>query len=232
MQEKWTEFLTERDKKHLAISGLKPGQVFGLGERPAVLVVDAYYAALGVKREDLLESVKTWPMSCGLEGWEAIDRTAELLAVARQLKTPVIFVRAMAGFPSPWGQRTRSREWLGQLPSHERARAYEIVDELSPQPGELVLQKSAPSAFHGTPLLFHLNYLGVDTLIVCGETTSGCVRATVVDGATYRYRMAVVAECCFDRTEASHWINLFDMDSKYADVMDIDSAMQYMKASA
>ena len=229
MEEKWLAFLTERDKAHLAATGLDRREVFGLGTRPALLVVDDYYAALGTKREELLDSVTTWPWSCGLEGWRAIDKTIELLDAARGARTPIVFLRGMPDFPSPWGPR-ESRESLDHIPAELRKRANEIVDELAPQPGELVLEKAAASAFHGTPLLFHLNYLQVDTLIVCGETTSGCVRATVVDGATYRYRVAVVAECCFDRTEASHWINLFDMDLKYADVMGFEAVVQYLQS--
>ena len=69
-----------------------------------------------------------------------------------------------------------------------------------------------------------------DTIIACGETTSGCVRASVVDGSTYRFKMGVVEECCFDRTQASHWMNLFDMDSKYADVIDRFQAAEYFES--
>src|SRR6202043_589881 len=102
-----------------------------------------------------------------------------------------------------------------------------IVDEIAPQDGDLVIQKAAASVFHGTPLLFHLNYYGIDTIVACGETTSGCVRASVVDGATFRFRMGVVEECTFDRTEVSHAINLFDMNQKYADVVPLAEALAY-----
>jgi trehalose 6-phosphate synthase len=95
-------------------------------------------------------------------------------------------------------------------------------------PGEAVLRKSSPSAFWGTPLVGHLNYLGVDTIITCGESTSGCVRASVVDGCTYRYRMIVVEEGVFDRHEATHAINLFDMHQKYADVLPLADALDYL----
>ena len=77
--------------------------------------------------------------------------------------------------------------------------------------------------------MFHLNSLGIDTLICCGETTSGCVRATVVDGATNRFHMGVVAECVFDRTEASHYMNLYDLHQKYADVVFMKDAIQYFE---
>ena len=89
-------------------------------------------------------------------------------------------------------------------------------------------RKSSPSAFWGTPLAGHLNFLGVDTIIACGESTSGCVRASVVDGTTNRLRMVVAEECVFDRHEACHAINLFDMNQKYADVLPLDDIIKYL----
>ena len=111
-------------------------------------------------------------------------------------------------------------------------RRFDIVDEFAPIDGEAVLRKSSPSAFWGTPLMGHLNYLGVDTIITCGESTSGCVRASVVDGCTYRYRMIVVEECVFDRHEATHAINLFDMDQKYADVLSLADVLEWLAEGA
>ncbi len=219
----WDPYLTQRDREHAKAWGKK--RPFGFGERPALLVIDDYYSVLGFEREPLMEAIKTWPGSCGLEGWEAIDKTVELIAAARENRVPVIYTRNAEPF-LPW-QRGGPRNSLNHLSPEVRARANDIVDEVAPQPEELVIEKAAPSGFHGTPLLFHLNWLDIDTLITCGETTSGCVRATVVDGCTYRFRMGVVADCSFDRTEASHYINLFDMDNKYADVIDLDAAITY-----
>src|SRR6185369_17319218 len=113
-----------------------------------------------------------------------------------------------------------------------RRKAKQIVEQIEPHTSELVIQKAAASAFWGTPLMFHLNYQGFDSIIACGETTSGCVRASVVDGSTYRFRMGVVEECCFDRTQASHWMNLFDMHRKYAEVIKKDEAISYMDSIA
>jgi nicotinamidase-related amidase len=230
MNDRWMEFMTDRDREHHAGSWGK-STTFGLGTKPAVIVVDDYYAVLGLEREPILESAKNWPLSCGLEGWQAIDRTVELLDAARRSSVPIVYLHGMDNFPSPWGNRN-PRHTLDHLPPEISARANEIVAEVAPHPGDLVIQKAAPSGFHGTPLLFHLNYLNIDSLIICGETTSGCVRATVVDAATYRYRVGVVEECCFDRTEASHWINLYDMDQKYADVMSLDSSIGYLESFA
>jgi nicotinamidase-related amidase len=107
-------------------------------------------------------------------------------------------------------------------------RKYDIIDEVAPLPGELVIRKTSPSAFNQTMLLHYLRGLEADTLIVCGESTSGCVRATVVDAKAYRYHVLIPEECVFDRHEAPHAINLFDMDQKYAEVLPVDDVLTYM----
>jgi nicotinamidase-related amidase len=221
----WDPYLSARDHEHLKAGYLKK-EPFGFGSNPVCLVIDDYYSVLGLQREPFFESIKKWPMSCGLEGWTAIDKTVDLVRAARGNGVPVIYVHGMEQGFVPWGRRAKG-ERLAHLSPEERAKANQIVDEIAPQPGELVIQKAAASAFQGTPLVFHLNYHGIDTVIACGETTSGCVRASVVDGATYRYAMGVVEECCFDRSEASHYINLFDMNQKYADVVTLPEAVTY-----
>ena len=82
--------------------------------------------------------------------------------------------------------------------------------------------------FHGTPLLGYLIDLGIDTLIVTGTTTSGCVRATVLDAFSQNYKITIVEECTFDRFESSHAINLFDMHCKYCDVLPLDEVTAYL----
>ncbi|MGX7677483.1 isochorismatase family protein [Jatrophihabitans sp. DSM 45814] len=101
----------------------------------------------------------------------------------------------------------------------DQTRRYDIVEPLTPQPSDVVIQKTKPSAFFGTPLLPYLIDLGVDTLICCGTSTSGCVRSTVVDAFSNNLRVIVVEDATFDRVQTSHQLNLFDMDQKYADVM-------------
>jgi maleamate amidohydrolase len=223
----WDDFLTARDKQHLAVWGKRRSDTFG--KRPVLLVIDVYYLSVGHERKPLLESIKDWPMSCGLEGWEAIDRMVGLIAAARESNIPVVYVREWPGFPTD-GSRVAERgnnRGTDSLAPEIRARGLEIVAEVAPRPGELVLNKTAPSAFAGTPLLQYLRVVGADTVIVCGEATSGCIRASVIDAQTNRYRIGVVGECCYDRTQASHWINLFDMQQKYAEVIDVKAAAQY-----
>lgn len=226
----WDKFLTDRDREVLKRAGREKTTPFGLGSKPALLLVDVYYAALGTERVDILESVERWPMSCGAQGWEAVDHIVTLLEHARATGVPVVHIGLLEGFLSPWARETRNV--LSKLTPEEEARAYQLIDEVKPREDELVVDKTAPSGFQGTPLEYHLTALGIDTLIVCGESTSGCVRATVVDAATHRYKVGVVGEACFDRTEASHWINLFDMDQKYSDVIDVGAATDYMSSVA
>lgn len=222
----WDRFLTDRDRAVLRRAGREKSEPFGFGTKPALLLVDVYYAALGTERVDILESVERWPMSCGAQGWDAVDYIVTLLETARNADVPVVHIGLLEGFLSPWARETRNV--LSKLTPEEEARAYQLIDEVKPRDNELVVDKTAPSGFQGTPLEYHLTALGIDTLIVCGESTSGCVRATVVDAATHRYKVGVVGEACFDRTEASHWINLFDMDQKYADVIDVGAASEYL----
>jgi nicotinamidase-related amidase len=106
------------------------------------------------------------------------------------------------------------------------------VTEVAPRPDELVLAKAAPSAFFGTHLASHLIAHGVDTLIVTGATTSGCVRATVVDSHSFGLRTIVPIEAVFDRAETPHRANLFDMAMKYANVMPARDVEAYLAGVA
>lgn len=226
----WDRFLSERDKKHLETWGKKSSDALGL--RPVLVIVDAYYASVGHERKPLEASVVDWPMSCGLEGWEAIDRIAVILKAARHAQIPVVYIRNSETFPTDplrVGQRGgTSRTPNPLLAPDVRALANEIVHEIAPLADELILEKAAPSAFSGTMLLQYLQMKGADTVLFCGESTSGCIRASVVDAQTNRYRVGVVGDACYDRFEASHWISLFDMHQKYAEVLSCKDTEQYL----
>jgi nicotinamidase-related amidase len=98
------------------------------------------------------------------------------------------------------------------------AKGYEFVPEVAPVEGDILLPKRHPSAFFGTPLASYLIQNEVDTLVVTGCTTSGCVRGSVVDAFSYNFRVAVPHDAVYDRSQTSHLVNLFDMSAKYADV--------------
>jgi nicotinamidase-related amidase len=230
----WDRFLTDQDKAHLAHDR---DRRVGFGKRPAVLNVDLYRWVFGDEPLPLLEGVELWPGYTGLAGWNAIPHIQRLLGEARAASVPILYVTGMAEEDSGvtgWSaaihhgavRRGASEDPLAQ---DRYRRRYEIIGELAPEAGDVVLRKTAPSAFWGTPLMAQLNHLGIDTLLITGESTSGCVRASVVDAASYRFRVQVVEECVFDRHEACHAINLFDMHQKYADVISVDNAVEYLR---
>ena len=105
---------------------------------------------------------------------------------------------------------------------------YEIYEAFKPEPGDLIIYKERASGFFGTPIVAHLTRMGIDSLIVCGESTSGCVRASVVDAYSYGFHVVVVEECCFDRSLLSHKVNLFDLHHKYADVMHLEEVKNHL----
>src|SRR5438552_4006522 len=185
----WDRFLTDQDKEHL--SQAKDRRV-GFGKRPAILNVDLYRWVYGDEPLPLLDGVKVWPGYTGLAGWEAIPHIQRLHREARAAGVPVCYVTGMVDENSGvtgWNEAVHHdggrRAASGDPATRDRyARRYDIVDEVAPQPGDVVLRKTAPSAFWGTPLMAQLNLLNIDTLIVTSESTNGCVRASVVDNAS------------------------------------------------
>ena len=114
-------------------------------------------------------------------------------------------------------------------PAKVKLDPYGIRAEFKPMDEDRIIYKERASGFFGTPLQAYLQGIGVDSLIVCGESTSGCVRATVVEGCSHSYHMTVVEECCFDRIVVTHKINLFDLHHKYADVMHVDAVVDHLE---
>ena len=171
--------------------------------------------------------------SCGPRAWSAVDAIATLLPTARAKGIPVIYT---TGLSLTARDQWRSGRWADKNsvksrdPSSGSSERQQIIDDIAPMPGEVVLSKAKPSAFFGTPLLSHLTTLGIDTVLICGTTTSGCVRATVLDAFSYDYHVAVVHEATFDRSSVSHDVSLFDMDQKYADVVSVDEVVTYLDA--
>jgi nicotinamidase-related amidase len=187
--------------------------------------VDNYRAAIGDRPLPIGESVLEWPSSTGLAGWAALERIAELMAACRSVGVPVVHVLGVpverSGVPS-WragGGGRREAVGDGREALRRRMSGYDVVPQAAPLAGEPVLSTSAPSAFFGTPLLALLTALRCRTVIVVGQSTSGCVRATVTDAASSRMSVVVPLECVYDRSESSHAVNLFDMHDKYADVV-------------
>ena len=229
-QRVWDAFLTAQDKASLSE---RPHLNFGFGERPAFVLIHLYRWVFGDRSQPLLEAIKEWPGSCGPTGWDALPHIQKLLEAARKAAIPIVHITGLdvadtgvVGW-SEQGRTTPSKRSDPKLADKVRRR-FDIVDEVAPRPGETYLRKTSPSAFWGTPLIAHLNANRVDTILIAGESTSGCVRATVVDGRTNRFKMIVAEECVFDRHQACHAINLFDMHQKYADVLPVAEVVEHL----
>lgn len=217
----------------------RPHQVWGFGRRPALVLIDLYRWVFGDRRQTIAEAVDEWPGTCGTAAWDALPHIERLLAAARRARLPIVHVTGLDPSDSgvanwtdtPGGSESVIYTAKPVDPDHLRRR-FEIVDQLAPRTGETILRKNAPSAFFGTLLTAQLHGLGVDAVILCGESTSGCVRATCVDARSYRFNVTVVEECVFDRHETPHAMNLFDMHQKYADVLGVDEVISHLASLA
>jgi maleamate amidohydrolase len=187
------------------------GRRVGFGERAAVLVIDMcrYFTE------------SQYPYSCPETGRPAAAAIADLLVVAREARLPIIYT-------TQGDERRYTAASAGRFPDKiipldssfaSEARPHEIVPEVAPQPDDVVLVKPKPSVFFGTQLESILNYHRIDTLIVTGVATSGCIRASVDHAFALNYRIVIPRECVADRARIPHEANLFDMDTATADVM-------------
>jgi maleamate amidohydrolase len=189
------------------------GNRIGVGRRMALLIVDF---TVGFNDPELFG---------GGNIDAAIRRTVGLLEAFRAARLPVAYTRIVyAADGSDAGVFCRKAPGLRNL--SEDAPAGQIVPELPPRRGELIVRKTQASAFFGTGLAGWLVAQGADTVAVSGCTTSGCVRASVVDAIAYNFRPIVVRDCVGDRALAPHEANLFDMEQKYADLMDRDELVR------
>jgi nicotinamidase-related amidase len=221
----WDEFLTERDRTVFAASGY--GRAAAPGTRSALLVIDVNQDFVGDRPEPVLESIKRFPNSCGEEGWGAMERLVPLLASARNADVPLVYTTNDPAHgaleEATWG---RKNDRLARRRNEHGEQLSQIPELIAPAKGDLVIAKTKPSAFFDTPLRQYLTVWGIDTLYCCGTSTSGCVRATVVDAFSHGYRIGVVTDCTFDRGQASHAISLFDMGQKYADLVTSEELTQ------
>ena len=205
----WRTVLGAEDTANLARYSRKR-QPF-TGRSPALLVVDATEAFVGPNLP-VAEAQKVWRQACGDRAWAALPAIAELLGAFRAADRPVIYT-------TPDGNQRWSGPVTRGTATRDRPAGRQIVSQIAPLRSEWVLRKPKASAFFGTPLVASLVKLGCDTLVVAGGTTSGCVRATAVDGCSYGLEVLVAEDACFDRVGLSHLVTLADLDAKYARVM-------------
>jgi len=199
-----------------------------VGPAPALLAIDLYEVVYAGGAHPPVKLAKSHPNSCGEYAHAAIEPTKQLFAAARSAGLPIFYstgdTRA-ASRPSFITATKRNRPPVNPAD-------YAIRPEFKPEPDDVIITKQRASVFFGTPLMAHLTQLGVQSLIVCGESTSGCVRASAVDAYSNGFHVVLVEECCFDRSLLSHKVNLFDMHHKYTDVMNIGEVIAHLDALA
>ena len=220
----WDGNIPEEDQRAYAAAGF--GRPSGLGKRPGLLIIDVQYRTVGTERMPFWDSIKEFPTSCGDVGWKAVDNIQPILKLFRARNWPVIYP-----FVAPKGKHDAGR-LAEKIPSIMTvpAHGYDFVKEVAPADGDLLVPKRHPSAFFGTALTSYLVDLGIDSLVVTGCTTSGCVRGSVVDAFSFNFKVAVPEDAVYDRSTVSHAVNLFDMASKYADVMPTVDLLRRLEA--
>ena len=192
------------------------------GERPAVLIIDMQNDFCDPDAPTTL-----WP-SIG----QTIEPIKQLSAAAREQDVPVIYttglVAADGSTAGLWRFKQRFHaEYRIQI---EGSRGAEIIPQLSPKAGDRVIRKWRPSAFFRTDLEVFLSVRGIDTLLCCGTSVSGCVRASVTDAFMRDIRCMVIRECVADRSQAVLDANLFDLQQKYAEVVSIFDSLAYLRS--
>lgn len=225
----WDGIIPEEEQRAYNAAGF--GRAAGMGKRPALLVIDVQYRTVGTRPMPFWEAIKEFPTSCGEWGWQAVGNIQKLLSTFRARGWPVLYPHVS---PKESFDQGRLAQKVPALMTVAR-NGYDFVEEVKPQGSEILLPKKHPSAFFGTPLASYLIDLGADTLVVTGCTTSGCVRGSVVDGFAYNFRTVVPHDAVYDRSRVSHAVNLFDMASKYADVMTTEeclAALTSLRAAA
>jgi maleamate amidohydrolase len=194
------------------------GGTVGFGDRPALVVVDMYNAFVD----------PSYPFSSAAAP-ETAREIARLLAAFRELELPVFHTHARTqptrASRGRWKVRATTEDPKMQSPA-----AYEFWPEVAPLPGEYVFEKTYPSAFFGTTLTSQLIFHSIDTVVIAGTVTSGCVRGTCLDAFNLNYRVIVPQQCVCDRGIVSHKVALYEIQMKYGDVVQLHEVLDYLAA--
>ena len=231
----WDDFITDQDQRVYG-SGIFGGKV-GIGSRPAVVVVDVLNKSIGDQSLPIEQAMARFGKSCcGEYGWRAVPHIQAVVNAARAHGHPIAFTMPQPPSDRPKQTFERFDEKMPNWMDYKGGRqGYEFADEIKPRTGDIVILKPTASSFYRTDLEEQLRARGIDSLVVTGCSTSGCVRATVVDAHARGFKINVPEEAVFDRGEAAHALSLFDMYQKYADVIpsrDVVERLASAKAAA
>jgi len=193
------------------------GNVIGFGQRPAVVVVDVINAFTD----------PTMPLGADLS--PQVEAIRAVLPLARAAEIPVIFTSVAYEQEDLRDAGVWALKQTGVMSLRSGTAAVDVDDRLSRRSDEPLMVKKFASAFFGTDLASRLTSRAVDTVIITGCTTSGCVRATAVDALQHGFRPMVVREAVGDRSAQAHWQSLFDLEQKYADVVALEAVLAYLE---
>jgi len=210
----WMKAIPEADLATYRTGGFLRDVVFG--ERAALIVVDVTLGFCGSPGLTPEQAIAEFPTACGPVSWETMPRVAQLIKVFRDRALPIVFTSNDLVANAYTGKATK-----GERKKKPDPRFNDFPAEVAPRDGEWVLAKTKASGFFQSPLAAYLVRERIDTAVVCGVSTSGCVRATAVDAFSHGFKTFVVDDCCFDRSWFAHCANLFDLHAKYAAVVSL-----------
>ncbi len=215
----WEEVIPKSEREIY----LKAG--FGTSTRwdgkPALVIVDALWSFIGHKPVDVLEAIEEYPTACGKSGWDGLGKIVTALEFFRSSLLPVVYVCADGNLSDLYGATTRTRS---TVTLHDRD-AFEIPEIIAPRPGEPIIKKTKASGFFRTPLDVLLRKIGVETVLLAGCTTSGCIRASAVDSHSLGFETVLLEDAIWDRSWFSHAVSLFELSMKYATVATVGEAI-------
>ena len=216
--EKWRGFVPDAELETYRKGGF--ARRIGFGARPALMNIDTTYMFVDPAYSQ-----------CGAENPPLLAALTKLTAAFRALDLPIYYSRrddrTHPSYRGLWNEK------LGTAFDHQYSRdprADQWPEAYAPREQDRIVMKNKPSCFFQTPLDSFLRYDGVDTLVICGISTSGCVRHGAVDAFSHNFRPIVVEEACGDRSAAAHKANLFDMDMKFCDVESLDYVIAELHA--
>ena len=210
----WDDIIPKEEREKFYSGGMGVS-ITGFGKRPALLIVDMSYAFVDA----------SFPLG-DATGKPCVENIKALLTLARGKNIPVFYSTSVWKDNQVERGLWKRTETVNKALQHHKA--HKIVDELKPKKNEPVVVKMAPSAFFGTNLVNMLIQNNIDTLILTGMVTSGCVYATAVDGFSYGFRVVIPQECVADRSQVGHKVALFNFHMKYGDVLGLVEVSAYI----
>jgi maleamate amidohydrolase len=222
---KWMEMIPESERRFYTKAGFEGSM--SLGSNAALIVVDVTMGFCGSVGLSLDEAIREFPTACGPMSWEAMPNIARLIGLFRKEGLPIVYTNGDLDNTPFSGKATKSKRNGSPAPGYN-----DFPLAIAPQNGDWVLPKTKASGFFQTPMTAFLTRKHIDTVVVCGVSTSGCVRATTVDAHSHGFTTFVADDCCFDRSYFAHCANLFDINAKYATVVSVDELTALMKGPA